>query len=61
MKKIWIWLDGKKTVIGLLAGRIITLPFMDTCDPQLITILTWIFDAMAAGGLAHKGVKYLKK
>ena len=58
-KKIWIWLNGKKTIIGLLGLQIISYPFTERWDPQIVDILTWTFNILAGGGLLHKGTKYL--
>jgi len=58
-QKINKWFNGKKTVIGLLGTTFLQMDliFLQTMNPDLKTILLWIFGLLAAGGILHKSVK----
>ena len=57
------WFDGKKTIIGLVGLNVLQLDlkFYETMNPDLYTLLLYVFGALAAGGLVHKGVKKVKE
>lgn len=64
MKKVWVWLDGKKVTIGaalMLAWQGFNIVFPDVVGPET---KQWVEDVLylfTGAGLAHKGVKTLKK
>lgn len=62
LEKIWKWLSGKKTIIGLIGTNILQmdLEFIVNMNGDLKTILLYVFGLLAAGGLVHKAAK-LKK
>lgn len=60
MKKIWTWLNGKKTVIGgalFLAGKVATL----LGQPAVGEVLEIAGGVIGGVGVGHKGVKSYQK
>ena len=60
IKKIWNWLNGNKTVIGLFLITLLSQPWFADILPVTSTayqILYWAAGILAAGGVAHKIVK----
>jgi hypothetical protein len=53
------WLNGKKTIIGLIGTNILQmdLQFIQTMNPDIKTLLLYLFGLLAAGGLTHKVIK----
>ena len=56
------WLDGKKTIIGLIGMNIMQmdLTFILNMNPDLKTLLMWVFGALSGVGLTHKALKNKK-
>ncbi|WBC28433.1 hypothetical protein RPMD05_5 [Rhodobacteraceae phage LS06-2018-MD05] len=56
------WLDGKKTIIGLIGMNIMQLDlnFIASMNPDLKTLLLWVFGALSGVGLTHKALKHKK-
>lgn len=55
MKQIWNFLNGKKTVLGLIASAIVIyLTAKGYIDAELATLLGTISGLIFTGGLAHK-------
>ena len=63
IKKFLNWFDGKKTIIGLLGTNILQmdLQFINNMNPDLKTLLLYLFGLLAAGGLTHKMIKTSQK
>lgn len=64
IKNFVTWFNGKKTIIGLIGTNILQmneLNFVANMNTDLHAILLYVFGALAAGGLLHKGVKSVKK
>lgn len=63
LKNLWTWFSGRKTQIGTFGMAFLGLPlnFLKDVPTDIITIAYWIFAGLAAGGLLHKGGKFLKK
>ena len=59
LKKIVQWLNGKKTIIGLLGTNILQmdLNFVVNMNPDAHKLLLYVFGLLAAGGLTHKMFK----
>lgn len=57
------WFDGKKTIIGLIGTNILQmdLKFIVNMNPDVHTLLLYVFGLLAAGGLTHKLTKKVKK
>lgn len=54
-KTFWEWLDGKKTVIGVLASAVVTyLSMSGYIDANMTTLLGTISGLIFAGGIGHK-------
>lgn len=62
LKKFLNWFNGKKTIIGLIGTNILQmdLQFIVNMNPDLKTILLYLFGILAAGGLTHKAIKKIK-
>jgi phage-related minor tail protein len=62
MKKIWNWLDGKKTVIGAVAANIASwLALKGYLNDPTAGMVMGIIAAITGVGLAHKAVKARKE
>lgn len=59
IKKITDWFDGKKTIIGLIGTNILQmdLQIIANMNPDVKTLLLYVFGLLAAGGLTHKMLK----
>jgi hypothetical protein len=59
LKKIAEWLNGKKTIIGLIGTNILQmdLQIIQSMNPDIKTLLLYLFGILAAGGLTHKVLK----
>lgn len=56
--KIWNWLNGNKTIIGLVIGFLITQEwFITFVGQQVIDILVWVATTFLGAGIAHKITK----
>lgn len=54
MKKIFNWLNGKKTAIGFILTWAAQLPGI---DPAVSQILLYAGGALGSVGIMHKGIK----
>lgn len=63
LKKIITWLNGKKSIIGLIGLNIMQmdLAFIANMNPDIKTLLMWVFGALSGVGLTHKAKKIFKK
>jgi len=63
LNKFWEWLSGKKTIIGLIGLNVMQmdLTFIHNMNPDLKTLLMWVFGALSGVGLTHKLKKNIKK
>lgn len=63
MKKIWIWLNGKKTVLGACAMLIINSDYVASyiTDPNLYILLQGLAGILFGAGMLHKAGKSFKK
>lgn len=63
MKKVWNWLDGKKSLISAIIMLIVNSDYIAGLftDPQLYVLVQAIAATMFIGGMVHKGVKAVKK
>lgn len=59
MEKIWEWLNGKKTVIGVLIHFVAYgLKGIKFIDESVFSQLIMAGDAVMAFGVSHKALKY---
>ena len=56
MNNFLAWLNGKKTIIGLVILQAVHLPFLADY-PALLEFLTWIGGILTAVGFGHKVTK----
>ena len=61
LNKFLNWLNGKKTIIGLLATSILQIDGLFDNTAGWYKVALYIAGILAVGGLAHKGNKALKK
>lgn len=63
MKKVWIWFDGKKSLISAMIMLIVNSDYIEGLfvDAQLYLMVQGIAALMFVGGMVHKGVKAVKK
>lgn len=62
MGKIWVFLNGKKTVIGGFIVWLCATPHLpEIIGPEVIDILYYIGTGLLFGGGVHKVLKGLKK
>lgn len=59
VKKFLDWLDGKKTIIGLIGMNIMQMDLhvISNMNGDLKTLLLWVFGALSGVGLTHKAMK----
>lgn len=54
-KKIWDWLNGKKTIISVIYGAVITyLGVSNILGPNELVLLSTIGGALFGVGIGHK-------
>lgn len=58
LSKAWKFIDGNKTVIGLVVLQVATAPFVPAAA---VPTLQWIGGVLTTGGVLHKGAKAIKK
>ncbi len=56
MKTILTFLNGKKTIIGLVLLQAATLPFMAE-HPQIVTVMQWVGGVLTGTGITHRMFK----
>ena len=62
MKNLWNWLNGKKTIISIIYGAIITyLQVSGILGPNELVLLSTIGGAIFGIGIGHKIDKALAK
>lgn len=61
IKNILFWINGKKTIIGLIALNILQIDGLFDSEQSWYKICIYLFGLLAAGGLTHKAVKKAKK
>ena len=62
MKKIWKWLDGKKTIVGVSIHFVAYgLKGIKLVDEETFSALIALGDVVMAGGIAHKAFKFFAK
>lgn len=61
MKKFWKWLDGKKTILGVLSSAIVVfLVAQGWINGATATLIGTITGSLFAVGVGHKISKYNK-
>lgn len=54
--KIINWLDGKKTIIGLVLLQVATMPLV-AAHPEIATVLQWVGGIFTGVGAIHRMMK----
>lgn len=61
LKDAWLWLSGKKTVIGGIAANVVVWAVLKgKLDPETAELIMILVTGLTGAGLAHKGVKAVK-
>ena len=56
--KIWGWLNGNKTTIGLVLGYLLSKQWFDNLvGSDVVDALNWIAVTFIGVGIAHKAIK----